>query len=138
MRNTLTKINSNIMIVYIITTPSRQYIKIGKTSDINLLNRLRVLQTSSPEKLEVVEALMICNSSANKIERELHLLCSSWRRSGEWFECCEECVKTLENKISILVRNTQVMQIHGAIDDSTNKHYKFNPIGLQNIYLKNL
>ena len=122
------------MLIYIITS-DRKSIKIGKTNNIDLTNRLRTIQTSLPSNIEVVEALMITgnNKDLNKIERQLHSDCKNWNINREWFECTNECINTLENSIDALIKSNMLFKVGGVIDDSTGKTKFYNPIGLKSL-----
>jgi hypothetical protein len=67
-------------VVYVIGQPGQPVAKIGTTS--NLRARLRVLQTGSPVRLQV---LWSC-PGGRRLEAWLHEIYKHWRLEGEWFD----------------------------------------------------
>jgi hypothetical protein len=74
---------SNVPIYFIQATESRR-IKIGIANDVDA--RFRNLQTSCPEKLEILAVLAPGLTS----EKQLHELFANTRKIGEWFESSPE------------------------------------------------
>ena len=82
----------HISYVYVIKgsriNPTESNYKIGKTK--NIKERLETLQTSSPEKLELL--FKYPTSESNEIEKSLHNLFKYYRirNNGEWFKFEDE------------------------------------------------
>ena len=77
--------------VYFIRLGSNGPIKIGFTRDPG--QRLRQLQTSTPEQLIMVE----CVRGTRDLERGLHDVFSDMRLSGEWFLVNEDLLELLNS-----------------------------------------
>lgn len=69
-------------LVYFVQAHALRLIKIGSTVDVG--DRLRILQTGSPDKLELVGA--ICSDDAFRLEEDLHHRFAAHREHGEWFQ----------------------------------------------------
>jgi hypothetical protein len=67
-------------VVYFIQAVQSKLVKIGVS--VNVEQRLKTLQSGSPEKLEVVRIL---KNSGRLRESELHRQCAKYRKHGEWF-----------------------------------------------------
>lgn len=96
IRNEIAKINEREInnkkdVVYFIGDKENKVVKIGYTNDIK--NRLQVIQTGYPRKLEVFTTI----NGDMKLERQLHDKFSKYRLHGEWFELCEEINDYIEN-----------------------------------------
>jgi hypothetical protein len=62
-------------------------IKIGFTSDKNIFNRVRQLQTGNPRPLRIVDVFEFKNNEmAKQIENLCHWNLTQFRLSGEWFK----------------------------------------------------
>jgi hypothetical protein len=68
------------LITYFIQRGEKGPIKIGHTTSARLLNRLRILQTASPERLTVLAAI------SGGVEKKLGQQFAGSRLSGEWFK----------------------------------------------------
>lgn len=66
--------------IYFVFSPRMRAIKIGYSRDVD--GRIAALQTSAPDKLEVLAII----PGSMKDERGLHTLFAAQRLSGEWFE----------------------------------------------------
>lgn len=75
-------------IVYFISDNSR-FIKIGKTTKLNILERITSLQVGNPNKLIMIGFKPIKENQLNgteSIERMFHNQLKTCRKNGEWFE----------------------------------------------------
>lgn len=67
-------------VVYVIGQPGQSVVKIGTTS--NLRARLRVIQTGSPVRLQILWS----GPGGRRLESWLHDIFKHWRLEGEWFD----------------------------------------------------
>lgn len=71
-------------------------IKIGFTSDANIANRIRQLQTGNPRRLRIVEIHEFKNDEmARQIESLCHWNLATQKINGEWFEYSERTTSIL-------------------------------------------
>ena len=81
------------MFVYLIRCEENNYYKIGITK--NIQRRLKQIQTSTPDKIYLVEKYE--SKYSNKIEKALHNFLVAYHRNNEWFELpLEEELKFIE------------------------------------------
>lgn len=69
-----------------------KFIKIGKTSNLNIFERIKSLQTGNPRKLIMIAFQFLNEDEINKfgsLERYYHALFKIHRKKGEWFELSE-------------------------------------------------
>lgn len=77
-------------------------VKIGYTSDPNIYNRIRQLQTGNPRPLSIIEIHEFENQEmARQFEKLCHWRLRGHGLTGEWFEYNEK-VKTFLATISLL------------------------------------
>ena len=80
--------------VYFIQGHPSKRVKIGSTSDPQ--NRLRTMQTGSPEKLRLIGTIPCANSTeARSREGELHTMFKRVGIHGEWFDFDDELIDYL-------------------------------------------
>ncbi len=70
------------MYIYLIRCSENSFYKIGISKNVE--QRLKQIQTSSPDKVYLVHKYE--SSYASKIERALHNFYKSYHRNNEWFE----------------------------------------------------
>jgi hypothetical protein len=70
------------MFIYLIRCSENSYYKIGITKNIE--RRLKQIQTSSPDKVYLVEKYE--SNYATTIEKALHNFFKAYHRNNEWFE----------------------------------------------------
>lgn len=76
--------------VYFIQAEKDGSVKIGYTANIE--RRIKALQTSTPQKLELLAAI----PASMAIEKSLHKKYKKYRISGEWFRSSQELLDDIE------------------------------------------
>ena len=76
-------------------------IKIGVSSDASMIQRLKVVQTSSHNNLRIIRAVRVDNEKlAYILEKYIHKKFSKSRIRGEWFFATEEIKSFLYREMS--------------------------------------
>lgn len=72
-------------------------VKIGFTSDPNIYNKLRCLQTGNPRPLRIWELFEFESSEMGKqMEKLCHWNLAKYRLNGEWFDYSDRTIEVLE------------------------------------------
>lgn len=84
-------------VVYFITDEKREYIKIGRTTDLK--NRLTQLQTGSP--IDLILEYHVLSEDVVSTENKFHEKFNEHRKRGEWFVYSEEIRSFISSCITI-------------------------------------
>lgn len=91
------------------------FVKIGFTT--NLESRLQTLQTSSPEPLRLIKAVVGYKCD----EADLHIQFSASRMSGEWFQMTPSLAELIASKVN------HIAELRGIIREIFEVHHPASP-----------
>ena len=88
-------------VIYLIHACETDNYKIGITSQRNLMQRLKALQTGNAYKLEIVKTVI--TKHASMVERRLHRDFQFVHQVGEWFILTDEDIINFELKCDKII-----------------------------------
>lgn len=121
--------------VYFILNRRQNAIKIGTT--INIATRLRVLQTSQSEALELIGAV----DGSTTAERHIHFVLRRYRIKGEWFTYSPDVQRFVLSAITrgLASAVSEYQDKHNnASDDVTNTHQTPNTVRFTHVDVEKL
>ena len=97
--------------IYLVNESNSSKYKIGYTKNIE--TRLKTLQTSNAEKLEVIKLFPV-DTKPKTIETYIHKGLSEYRRNGEWFEFYEtpqsNIIEMVEYHFNKITENLNILK----------------------------